>query len=323
MTLLERSASFTASATGDGQQLSGYAAVFDQMTEIDSWEGTFQETIRRGAFRKTIRERTPVLQFDHGRHPLVGSIPIGSIESLSEDEQGLAVEARLTDNWLIQPVRDAIANGSVNGMSFRFEVIRDEWRDNAGKLIKPDELMSLLWDAGDRGPIVRTLVEVKCAELGPVVFPAYAGTSVDVRAKELSVTIFGNREISHDVRKSLAEGLSLEDANLDGTLNNEQLRGEVAKAVLFRHLPVKEDEPVTDDHPSEPETRDEPVEESHPSPDINDTPVVPERVLQTDAPLSGEHPSKSTVSPERIRASANFMRDYMGLIMKGADRYER
>jgi HK97 family phage prohead protease len=147
---LERSAPFSFQradddAEGDGRSLTGYAAVFGQDTEIDSWEGRFTETIRKGAFRKTIRESTPVMQFDHGRHPLIGSLPIGSITDLREDDQGLYVEGRITDNWLMQPVRDAIAEKTVNGMSFRFEVVREEWRDVNGKLVKPEEVLDLLW----------------------------------------------------------------------------------------------------------------------------------------------------------------------------------
>ena len=43
--------------TGDGMTLIGYAARFDTPTLIASWEGEFEETIRRGAFAKTIAER--------------------------------------------------------------------------------------------------------------------------------------------------------------------------------------------------------------------------------------------------------------------------
>jgi HK97 family phage prohead protease len=181
-----RSAPFELREAGgntDGQTLAGYAAVFDTATRIDSWEGTFDETIQRGAFRKSIRETTPVLQFDHGRHPLIGSIPLGVITRIEEDKLGLPVEARLTDNWLIEPIRDAIRDGAVNGMSFRFTVVRDEWRDIDGNLVKPEELMQLLWNPSERGPLQRTLKEVRVAELGPVVFPAYKETSVDVRSQ--------------------------------------------------------------------------------------------------------------------------------------------
>lgn len=147
----------------DGLTLEGYAAVFDDPTRIDSWEGTFDEVIARGAFAKTIKERTPVIQFDHGHHPLVGSIPIAAPEVLREDDHGLYVKARLHDNWLTVPVRDAIASGAIDGMSFRFSVVKESY-DESGDL-----------------PL-RTVQEVKLYELGPVVFPAYESTSVGVRA---------------------------------------------------------------------------------------------------------------------------------------------
>lgn len=151
----------------DGLTLEGYGAVFDSPTLIDSWEGRFNETIARGAFAKTIKERTPVVQFDHGHHPMLGSIPLGSIETLREDDHGLYVKARLHDNWLVQPVRDAIASGSIDGMSFRFSVVKEQV------------------DESSDTP-TRTVQEVKLYELGPVVFPAYPDTSVGVRAAQLA-----------------------------------------------------------------------------------------------------------------------------------------
>ena len=173
---------------GDGLTLDGYGAVFSSPTRIDSWEGCFDEEIARGAFKKSLAERTPVLQFDHGRHPMVGSIPLGAFDSLREDEQGLHVLARLHDNWLIQPVRDAIKSKAIPGMSFRFSVVKDEWRDAAGKLVKPDDVQRLLWSSDPVDPesiLKRTLREVKLYEVGPVVFPAYADTSVGVRSTEI------------------------------------------------------------------------------------------------------------------------------------------
>jgi hypothetical protein len=58
-------------------------------------------------------------------------------------------------------------------MSFRFTVVKEEWRDKRGKLVTGDELLELLYRPGDRGPLKRTLKEVKVPELGPVVWPAY------------------------------------------------------------------------------------------------------------------------------------------------------
>lgn len=151
-----------AETEGDGLTLEGYGAVFNSPTRIDSWEGLFDETIAPGAFAKTIAERTPVVQFDHGHHPAIGSIPIASIEDLREDRHGLLLRARLHDNDLVKPVRDAIASGAINGMSFRFRVIKEE-----------------LDESGDVP--LRTIREVALFELGPVVFPAYADTTVGVR----------------------------------------------------------------------------------------------------------------------------------------------
>jgi HK97 family phage prohead protease len=186
---LERSVSFeirAAENNADGLTLVGYAATFDNTTRIDNWEGTFDEKIARGAFKRSINARTPVLQFEHGRHPLLGSMPLGTITKLREDDHGLYVEARLADNWLIQPVRDAIASGAIDGMSFRFQVIKESWNDASAVP-------------------VRTLEEVKLMELGPVVFPAYESTTVGVRSASLDELF----ELPSSDREAIARALVL------------------------------------------------------------------------------------------------------------------
>lgn len=281
---LQRSMPFELRDGGtDGLTLDGMAATFDQPTLIDSWEGTFYEQIRKGAFRKTIRENTPVMQFDHGRHPLIGSIPIGTITSLQETDAGLAVTGRLTDNWLIQPVRDAIAEGSVNGMSFRFTVVREEWRDKDGKLVQAADLETLLWMPGERGPLTRTLIEVRCAELGPVVFPAYDTTSVGVRARSIAETITEDDELRREVRRSLAR-----HATAPGDLDDPELRHQVARALLFD----TPDAPPEPGHPAEERMTDAPATEGHPS----------ERD-QTDAPPADGHPSPT---PRTVKLRQNI-----------------
>lgn len=313
---LTRSALFLAEAPDgdDGRTLAGYAAVFGQATEIDSWEGTFSETIRKGAFRKTIRESTPVMQFDHGRHPLIGSLPIGSIVDLREDDQGLYVEGRLTDNWLMQPVRDAIAEGTVNGMSFRFEVVREEWRDKNGKLVRPEEVMDLLWMPGDRGPLQRELVELKCRELGPVVFPAYAGTSVSVRARGVADELVRSDDMTRQIRQSLAR-----DAASPGLPEDPELRREVAARLLFGGKPLPEGMEVVYDsspllrHTSAPTSSEgAPLDAEHPP-----------APSTTDAPPSGGHPSipqddRSARLRSQIREIAGLMKEQLPPIEKEA-----
>jgi HK97 family phage prohead protease len=197
---------------GDGLTLDGYGAVFNSATRIDSWEGCFDELIAPGAFKKSLRERIPRMQFDHGMHPLIGSIPIGRFETIEEDARGLHVVGRLTDNWLVNIVRDAIRDGGVDGMSFRFSVVKEEWRDQSGKLIKDDEeLWDLLFEGARSGDaqLTRTLKEVRCTEVGPVVWPAYENTEVGVRSKRITVDL-GNRE-------SLARAAFMIDAAVRNT----------------------------------------------------------------------------------------------------------
>jgi HK97 family phage prohead protease len=289
--LLERSVPFelrddggtgSGDGDGDGLTLEGYAAMFGEPTMIDSWEGCFYEQIRQGAFKKSIRERMPVMQFDHGRHPLIGSLPIAAIQELAEDDRGLPVKARISDNWLMQPVRDAIAEGSVTGMSFRFSVVREEWRDVNDKVVRTEEVDQLLWNPGDRGPLTRTLIEVKLHELGPVVFPAYAGTSVGMRAQALAGTIRSDG----DLRRELCRSLVVQ-APTPGDLSDPELRRDVARALLFGPAA-----PLFREHPADEEDRSNaaPLEPGHPA-------------VSTDAPPSDGHPSPTpTTSQDRLRA---------------------
>lgn len=168
-----------AAAEPDGLTLTGYAAVFNSPTRISGFEGDFVEQIAPGAFRHTLRNGRPVMQFDHGQHPVLGSLPIAAIRKLKEDARGLYVEARLFDNWMTEPLRDAIREQAITGMSFRFSVVKDTW------------------DRPTKGDPVRTLNEVRLYELGPVVHPAYSDTSVALRSLERAtgLTIIASSEV--------------------------------------------------------------------------------------------------------------------------------
>jgi HK97 family phage prohead protease len=182
---LRRSVEFRAEPSADGLTLDGYGATFGDWTEIYDRAGSFMEQIAPGAFKRTIGQRTPVLQFDHGAHPLIGSIPLGRITSINEDGHGLRVRARLSDNWLVEPVRDAIRDGAVTGMSFRFRVVSDQW------------------DQRD-GIDYRTITEVELYEVGPVVFPAYESTTVGVRSRQTALAL-----TDPEVRREVATLLTL------------------------------------------------------------------------------------------------------------------
>ena len=176
-----------ASRTSDGRVLEGYAAVFNSPTRIAALGGDFDEVITPGAFSRSLRSRMPVLQFEHGRDPRVGAVPIGSIDDLAEDSQGLHVRATLFDNPVVEPVRQAIAGRAIKGMSFRFNVADggEQWARRSGQRD------------------LRTVGDADVHELGPVVFPAYDATTVSVRSLLAQLGPEEHRALLHELAYDL------------------------------------------------------------------------------------------------------------------------
>ena len=147
--------------------LTGYAAVFNTDTVIDSWEGRFIERIAPGAFAKTLQERGDRIKvlFNHGFDPSIGDKPLGKPRVQREDRNGLYVEVPLDDTSYNRDLVASLRSGALDGQSFRFSVTREEWEE-------PEDALP-----------VRTLSEVKLYEYGPVTFPAYEATTAGVRAR--------------------------------------------------------------------------------------------------------------------------------------------
>lgn len=177
-------------ADGDGaigSLMHGHFAVFDTWTEIHSWfEGDFLERLAPGAFAKTIAERKDQVkvQFDHGYDFHVGDSPLGPIEELAEDGEGVYFEVPLLDtdynrNRILPMLQgrtiDGRNLGSVLGASFRFKVIKDEWNEEPGRS-----------DHNPEGLPERSITEVRLYEFGPVVFPAYPEATAGVRSVSLT-----------------------------------------------------------------------------------------------------------------------------------------
>lgn len=190
-----RAFDFESRSSGDGRTLEGYAAVFNSPARIRDMVGDFDEVILPGAFRSSLEKRTPVLQFEHGRDPRVGAVPIGRIDEAREDGEGLYVRARLFDNATVEPVRQAIAEGAINGMSFRFSVPDggDAWSTRKGQ------------------PDLREIRETDTAECGPVVFPAYDQTSVSVRSLLAQLDPDQHRTLLRELAAELRLAADLDD----------------------------------------------------------------------------------------------------------------
>lgn len=162
-----RSYDFDATSSGDGRTLEGYVAVFNTRSRIPDRNGDFEEEILPGFAERSLRQYgRPVMQFDHGKDPRVGTVPIGAYEHFEADRKGYHVRGRLFDNPVVEPVRQAIAGGAIKGMSFRFSVVKggDKWERRTG------------------GMDLRQVMDADVPEAGPVVFPAYAATSISLRS---------------------------------------------------------------------------------------------------------------------------------------------
>ena len=159
-----------------GKQFVGHAAVFNSRTAIGNpltWG--FYEEINAGAFAKTLKEGDARFLVDHDTSLLVARVSAGDLR-LAEDDIGLAVDSDLDSE--VSYVRDLIRNVDkrrVTGMSFGFQVVKDDWRT--------EEV-----EVKDNDPIeveVRTIQEVKLFEVSAVTFPAYEETDAALRALAL------------------------------------------------------------------------------------------------------------------------------------------
>jgi HK97 family phage prohead protease len=156
--------------TGPGK-LGGYAAVFDQTTDL-GWLGS--ERLARSAFDDRLGDDVRAL-WNHDASALLGRSTSGTLR-LSVDSTGLEYEVDLPDTTLGRDMRVLVERGDVDGASFGFVPGTWEW-DDAQEL--------------------RTHTAVsRLVDVSPVTFPAYAGASTQAR----SVTDLAARSRSQLIR---------------------------------------------------------------------------------------------------------------------------
>ena len=112
-------------------KVTGYASVVEQPYDM----GFYTETIKRGAFDKTLAGRPDVqLLVNHEGLPLARTtIPTGQpgYLQLSEDYRGLRFDAQLDrDDPDAQTLMRKIASGLMDQASFAFRVIQQSWSDD-------------------------------------------------------------------------------------------------------------------------------------------------------------------------------------------------
>lgn len=152
-----------------GAKLVGYASVFydgSDGSQFEPWDG-FVERIMVGAFDGALSRGDDVAGlFNHDSNLVLGRASSGTLR-LSVDQRGLRYEMDLPDTQAGRDVQTLIKRGDVKGSSFAFTVT--------------DESM-----VKENGKRVRQIRGVKLYDVGPVVFPAYAGTSTQLRDRMMA-----------------------------------------------------------------------------------------------------------------------------------------
>jgi HK97 family phage prohead protease len=196
------------SVSRDGRRLMGRVAVFNTRALIPDRGGAFEEQIYPGFMDRYLRSNGfPVMQFDHGKDPRTGTVPIGKYEVFDGNRSGYDVEGDLFDNPVVEPVRQAIQAGAVKGMSFRMQVTPngDKWERRSGQID------------------LRTVTDADVPEAGPVVFPAYRDTRVAVRS---ILATFDDEERAEMIRELREQaGLATDLTDLTGRSDTRSADG--------------------------------------------------------------------------------------------------
>lgn len=160
-------------AADDAGHVHGLVTPFDRETVIgDLKRGGFKETVRAGAFTKTLAEGDPLMVWQHRMDQPLARKSAGNLdlrEGELDGQRGVVIDADPVDTSYARDMRALVKAKVVTGMSFGFEVVKDAWTDDDGN---PSNRY-----VGTR----RELLEVRMIEASPVTLPAYGGTVLQMR----------------------------------------------------------------------------------------------------------------------------------------------
>lgn len=151
-------------ASADGKGITGYAAVFKQLSED---LGGFREMVMPGAFDRCLRGGPDVrCLFNHDPNVVLGRTKSGTLR-LSADGNGLKFNCDIPDTQAGRDVRESIRRGDIDQCSFGFFVNGQNWREEK--------------DAAGNPQTIRELTDVELLDVSPVTYAAYPQTSVSAR----------------------------------------------------------------------------------------------------------------------------------------------
>ena len=145
----------------------GYVNKPGQLSELLGTVKRFKERIKPGAFKRAIENRQMDIDFlaEHDANKMLASTRNNSL-SLKEDEDGVYMEARISETSYGRDYFTLISDGLVRSMSFGFRSLKDSW-------------------TVENGFNIRTVEELELYEISAVKNPAYLQSSISARNIEL------------------------------------------------------------------------------------------------------------------------------------------
>lgn len=163
----------------------GYASKFNARTAIGNpltWG--FYEEVADGAFTKTLTEGDSRFLVDHDSRLIVSRVSADTLR-LAQDKTGLAVDSDLNvRKSYVADLVENLSDGSITGMSFGFEVMKEDWETIDVETKDGDSVQAEL----------RILREVKLWEVSAVTFPAYDSTEASLRSVATALVQRGDED---------------------------------------------------------------------------------------------------------------------------------
>lgn len=150
----------------EGPKITGYGIVYNQEARL--WDDLF-EIIRPGAAHDVLQGAPDIrCAFNHSPDHIIGRTKSGTL-TVEEDEWGVRYTATPPDTQWCRDLLQSIRRGDVDGSSFTFSV------EPQDETVKRQEDNTYLRE-------VRRLAAL--GEVGPVTWPAYEGTTAQVRSAQ-------------------------------------------------------------------------------------------------------------------------------------------
>lgn len=178
-----------------GQQsevLTGYAAVFEQFTELTDWWGdVFYEKLTKDSMNNTLADGHKIFAlFNHSWRDLLGST--GDNLTLEIREDGLYFELVPMNFEFDRRIVEMTRSGTIGGCSIGFSILDQEWEERDGE-----------W--------FRIIKEIVLYEITFTPIPAYPQTTIQVDLRKVEGGEFEERSAANQVPKPKAPTQTISD----------------------------------------------------------------------------------------------------------------